>query len=240
MKAKSGKAKSENEAGTQASKWRHKTWTKGNGGPSTFGSKASVLELVSLVRVGGPGVACYGQARLCLAGTTTGVTLTGALRGIASNLSADLFGHDREAWFFRSLVYESAGWTTGPWLRAGARCWPLTGPATLTWAEMMRAYTLTGRVLACAHKRVVETRVRWVWGWDSRCKIILENRARCAIGLQFCAHGLRLCWLAEKCAIYRTQLVDGGLGRETEGKGLGASKRKAGKRRAKNENGEGR
>jgi hypothetical protein len=67
----------------------------GNGGPSTVWSKASVLELVSLVRVGGPGVACYGQARLCLTGTRTGVTLTGALRGIASYLFAYLFGHDR-------------------------------------------------------------------------------------------------------------------------------------------------
>ena len=163
-----------------------------NRGPSTFRSKASGWVVVSVVRAGGPGVACYGQARLCSERTTTGVTFDRGVGGIASYLSADLFGHDREASFFRALIYESAGWTTGPWLGAHLTRLAVTaGPATLTWAERMWASVLTGRVLACAHKFVVGSGVRWIWNWDSRDKIILENLARWAGGLQKCAHGLR-------------------------------------------------
>ncbi len=164
----------------------------GNRGPSTFRSKASGWVVVSLVRAGGPGVACYGQARLCSERTTTGVTFDRGVGGIASYLSADLFGHDREASFFRSLIYESAGWTTGPCLVLISPVWPYCWAGDSDLGRKSVGLYTTGRVLVCAHKRVVGNGARWIWGWDSRHKIILENRASWAGGLQKCAHGLRL------------------------------------------------
>ncbi len=89
------------------------------------GSEASGGDEVSLVRTGGPGVACYGQARLCRVRTRTGVTVWKRRSSIASCSNAGLLLSRPRGFACLSILVFVASWTTGPWLGACfAPCWP--------------------------------------------------------------------------------------------------------------------